>query len=203
MKTAQVCERISSVISVDFPKHPEPQEERGFCTSGWWERLCCKSDSGNLPLLDAWAQLMLLAQKCGSKKSTLIWAHSFNVLRQKTLWLGFGFMSSYCCKICPVSIIKFHSPSFFQNKALRCGRHILADRASITTAAAECSNWGFPALSQHWAALQSRDNAASALRISKGNAASLLTKIIFIIFRWLLIGQSRGGCWVGSSPNCA
>lgn len=27
------------------------------------KRLCCKSDSANLPLLDAWAQLMLLAQK--------------------------------------------------------------------------------------------------------------------------------------------
>lgn len=35
METAWVCERISSVISVDFPEHPELWEERGFCTSGW------------------------------------------------------------------------------------------------------------------------------------------------------------------------
>lgn len=147
---------------------------------------------------------MILAQKCGTKKFTLIWAHSFNVPRQKTLWLGFVFMSSYCCKICPVPMIKFHSPSFFQKQSTGMWKtHASRDRSSITTAAAECSNQGFPALSQHWAALQSRDNTDSALRISKGNAASLLTKFIFITFRVLLIGQSRGDCWVDPSPNCA
>lgn len=35
MTTTRVCERSSSVMSVDPPEHPEPWEQRGFCTSAW------------------------------------------------------------------------------------------------------------------------------------------------------------------------